>query len=192
MDKIVTHGTSTSQWQTLVIEASQACAISLSEEIQSYLVFLLMRFSEQPELAKDIMALEFLESLQQSAGKVRSERLQTLGDKCLLLAGLFPGRAERRRVHVSYFVELGQRAYALAANVNGKNTAALLHLLCQKFVALMDILLATRALSGKGIGLTPLEAEALWHDTGSQRALVELRRYTSPEGYPLFRHSNVM
>jgi len=51
MDKIVTYSTSTTQWQTLVTEASQACSITLSEDLESYLVFLLMRFTDSPQIA---------------------------------------------------------------------------------------------------------------------------------------------
>jgi len=107
MDKIVTNSTSTTQWQTLVTEASKICQISLSEDIESYLVFLLMRFTGSPQIAQNLMALEFLHSTNKY-GTQRSQALRDVGDQCLLYSGLFPGQARRRRVRVSYYVNIGK------------------------------------------------------------------------------------
>ena len=78
------------QWQTLVAEASQACRPPLTEEIESYLVFLLMRFTDSPQIAHKLMAMEFLQGLTQF-GTLRSQILRDVGDQCLLYSGLFPG-----------------------------------------------------------------------------------------------------
>src|SRR3990167_10994247 len=107
MARLILGPTSMAQWQKLILEAEQACAVNLDEHVESYLVFLLMRFIEKPEMVTSVLGLEFLEGTQ-DLSRAREEKLRDVGDKCLLFSGLFPGRAERRCVKVSYFVQLGQ------------------------------------------------------------------------------------
>ena len=110
MSELVIHTSATAEWLSLVNEAESAAALHLDEEMQSYLVFLLMRFTESPELAASVLAMEYLQSMR-SQGRVGQDQLRNVGDKCLLYSGLFPERAERRRVKISYFVDLGRSAY---------------------------------------------------------------------------------
>ncbi len=145
MDKIVLHPTSTAQWHALVNEAQDLCQFLLNEEVESYLVFLLMRFSERPEMAKSVLALEFIEGLKR-IGEQRHDKLRDIGDKCLLFSGFFPEHAERKRVSTSYFIDLGQSAYSLLAD-GFHQTAELFNSLSHSFEALMGILKAMRLLA---------------------------------------------
>lgn len=184
MDKIVTNSTSTTQWQTLVTEASQACQIALSEDIESYLVFLLMRFTGSPQIAQNIMALEFLHSTNKY-GVQRSQALRDVGDQCLLYSGLFPGRARRRRVRVSYYVNIGKSAYLLLSNKGQSADTDIFAGLAKQFVPLMDILQAMREVNNKIILLDPIATEELWRDTGSNHALQNLQQFTQQASTPI-------
>lgn len=175
MTTLILEPTITAQWQALVKAAENSSHLILNEELESYLVFLLTRFNTHPEIVKSVLGLEFLNSYY-LAGRAQQEQLRDVGDKCLLFAGLFPGRAERRRVKVSYFVELGQGAYNLLASLSKQKMAELYMTLGKRFVVLMDVLQAMRAVDGDS--LTPLQAFELWHDSGSQQALAVLRRYS--------------
>ena len=93
--------TSTAQWHSLVHEAQGSCDRPLTEPLESYLVFLLMRFSRRSDVAARAMALAYLEAAQ-LGGHDASLRLRDVGDQCLLVSGLFPQRARRRRVRVSW------------------------------------------------------------------------------------------
>lgn len=178
MGNIVTTSTSTTQWQDLVTEASQACNVLLSEDIESYLVFLLMRFTGSPQMAHKIMALEFLQSIN-SFGTQKSQALRDVGDQCLLYSGLFPGRAKRRRVRVSYYVNIGKSAY-LSLSENGRNSRNNLFAeLANQFVPLMDILQSMRELDNQAVILDPIQAEEIWSDTGSNHALQTLKAFTN-------------
>lgn len=174
-DKIVTNSTATTQWKSLVLEASQHRSITLTEELESYLVFLLMRFTEAPQIAHKVLGLEFLESLNRF-GSTRSLALRDVGDQCLLVSGLFPERARRRRVRVGYFVEIGRTAYSSLATYDVKNE--LFATLAQQFVPLMDILQAMREVDTHVPTLDPIMAQEIWHDTGSDHALQTLRQFT--------------
>jgi hypothetical protein len=183
MDKIIVQPTSTAEWLALISEAQSACEVTLNEDLESYLVFLLMRFTEQSDIAHSVMALDFLRS-HLLEGRHRTGLLRDVGDKCLLFAGLFPGRAQRRRVPISYFVHLGQSAYGELTHGPQTSTNDLFASLSQSFLYLMEVLQASRELADNTPSLTALEADELWRDTGSQHALRVLKRYT--HGQPIW------
>lgn len=186
--KLVLGPTDTAQWQQLILEAEQACAVNLTENTESYLVFLLMRFTEKPDIAASVLGLEFLQGAHDLT-RARDEKLRDVGDKCLLYSGLFPGRAERRRVDVSYFVKLGQAAYATLSDhtpYHARSASALYDELGRRFVEMMEVLQTTRELSEENrTALTALQAYSLWEDVGSQHALTTLRRYTQGLIFPV-------
>jgi hypothetical protein len=177
---ILTHDSTTALWHKVVLEAEQSCSIALQEEIESYLVFLLMRYLDKPEWVKQIVALEFLEGVTLAPLK-REFALRDVGDKCLLFAGLFPNIAKTRLVRLSYFVKMGQASYF---GVSRKSNDLYDHL-SNQFVSLMDVLQSIRQ-HPKTPDLLPLEAYELWNDTGSQRALIMLKQYTNhPQAMPI-------
>ncbi|MEB2024092.1 hypothetical protein ACD588_04975 [Xanthomonas campestris pv. campestris] len=102
-------------WQALVREAAQRIAQPLDEWRERYLVFVLLRFQRDAQLVSRTQALAWLHAQSQS-GSVRADALRDVGDCCLLIAGLFPGVAQRRRLNVDYFIELGRGAYAEVAD----------------------------------------------------------------------------
>lgn len=171
--------TITAQWQALVKEAEENSHLLLGDELESYLVFLLVRFTNKPEMARSVLALDFLQSVQ-AQGMQQKNKLRDVGDKCLLFAGLFPGRAQRRRINISYYVDMGQSAYGILSAISQQTLANLYQKLEKSFVQLMDILHTLREFSQH---LTLLQAEELWHDTNSQHALATFRRYT--QGMPI-------
>ncbi len=179
MKQLLLEPTATAQWQTLVCEAELACHRQLGPELQSYLVFLLMRFVDRPELAGAVMDTEYLRGTQ-SSGQVRVARLREVGDQCLLYSGLFPKRAERKLVRVSYFVDLGRSAYDELAHALARRSAEMYELLSAAFVVLMEVLQAMRAMGGDVLG--PLHGVELWQDTGSLRGLQELALVS--DGFP--------
>jgi len=178
MNLIITANTQAGLWQKLIHEAAQAHQLLLPEDLESYLVFLLMRYSKQSQLATSILGQEFLSS-QQTFGKQRSLLLQEVADKCLLYAGLFPKRAERRRVKLSYYIALGCTAYALLAEQPSPSLSALYTQIKQNFIDLMDVLQTIRDYSAEMPSLLPLEAQALWQELGSRRALAILQSYSA-------------
>ena len=186
MKPLVLQPTDVAQWHALVNEAQAACQCNLDESLESYLVFLLMRFAERPDLAGKVMALEFLQA-QQETGQITMQ-LRDVGDQCLLFSGLFPQLAERRLVKVSYFVGIGRAAYDQLASLVDGHSDRLYARLAEAFVAIMDVLQAMRGLSGEAV-LQPLAAAELWADTGSQSALRSLGETTDslPVSHPLHR-----
>lgn len=182
MSDLVVHPTSTAQWHALVSEAQSASGCILKEDLESYLVFLLMRFINQPCMLARVLALDYLDGLS-SGDRQRRDKLQEVGDHCLLFSGLFPQQAERRLVRIGYFVDLGRVAYSQTAALTQTQMAAVYADLAREFVSLMDILQTMRSLQGRDEGLSPLKAFELWDETGSQHAYRKLRDLT--DGQPV-------
>lgn len=171
---LLTSHTSLTLWQEVIKSAETRCSVSLRDELEAYLIALLIRYTNKPELAKQIFAHAFLEALQLRQAE-RNVHLQYLGDQCLIFAGLFPHTAEKKHVKIKYFVDLGRAAYTAVS----KTTNDLYASLSLEFVPLMDVLQSIRAYPD----LLPLEAYDQWKELGSQRALHILQGYT--KGTPL-------
>lgn len=192
MQSLLLHPTPTAQWRAIVHEAQAAADRHLDEDLESYLVFLLMRFTDRPEMVKAVLALEFLSGLA-SLGTLRRERLRDVGDQCLIYSGLFPRQAERRCVNLGYFVGMGRSAYQELSDVMQYQHSELFAQLARAFVVLMDILQMIRELGQGRPSLDPLLAMESWSETGSRYALNVLQDVTDgtlvippqdPEGGP--------
>lgn len=143
MKKLILHPTETSQWHALINEAQARTQLILNESMESYLVFLLMRFSQQTKLIESVMALDFLESMHATRHR-QVELLRDVGDKSLLFCGLFPGIAKRRHVNLNYFSDLGQAAYLTIGELHERKSTDLFFQLSAQFVSLQQILQAVR------------------------------------------------
>ncbi len=134
------HPNEQALWYTLLQEAQQDARVYLSGPIENYLVSLLIRFSTEPDLAHSLLGLEFLKA-PHPIHPLRT--LQRVGDKCLLLSGLFREHAQKRSISVDYLTELGKSAYQLLLQKTSDNTA-LFQELYEEFRHLITVLAATR------------------------------------------------
>ena len=67
---LMLESTDTALWLKLVREAEDQFGIHLDSEMESYLVFMLMRQTGNPELAQDALAIEYLNTAELSVIKV--------------------------------------------------------------------------------------------------------------------------
>lgn len=171
---LLINETSLMLWHEVIKTAEDRCSIVLNDDLETYLISLLMRYSNKPEVAQQIFANDYLEAMQRR-DRLRSVSLKNVGDQCLLYAGLFPGQAEKRHVKITYFVDLGRTAYAAIS----KTANDLYWILAMEFVALMDVLQSIRETPV----LLPLEAYDQWDKLGSKRALQNLQYYS--KGLPI-------
>lgn len=138
------HGAALELWQALVREAAGLRGQALDEAQEAYLVFVLLRYQREQGLLARTQALEWLHA-QQQTGRLRADALRDVGDRCLLIAGLFPGLAQRRRVSTDYFIDLGRGAYAEVADCGRSASAELFAQLAAGYAGLVAILRAMRA-----------------------------------------------
>lgn len=177
MGMLLLQPTMMAQWQALVRDAESSSNLRLNNELESYLVFLLGRFNQRPDIVNSVLGKEYLTGMTRESAEQR-DCLREVGDKCLLFAGLFPEQAEKRHLKIKYFIELGQTAYVRVASLSKMATASLFNALSCGFVSLMEVLHAIRGFNDAN-GLTPLQAVELWTDVNSQHALTILRKCTS-------------
>lgn len=140
MHSLVLHPTDMSQWHAILSEAQANSQIILSENAECYLVFLLMRFAKDHKLVESVLALDFLKTEQQPSHHIRLDLLQAVGDKSLLFCGLFPGMAEKRRVSLNYFSDMGQQAYFSVSQSLSNPDAPLFAELSEGFLMLQQVL----------------------------------------------------
>lgn len=171
MRSLILHANATALWHTMLSEAQKSSAIYLKEDLESYLVLLLMRFTDEPSIASSVLGLEFLKGCQQRDLQKHYYQLRDVGDKCLLFSGLFPGRAVKKRVKLGYFVKLGQTAYSTLSQYIDVQEELFVRL-CVEFPKMMDVLQAMRESSDSTVNL--LQSLELWHETGSQLAWARL------------------
>lgn len=187
MSDLLLEPTSTAQWRQMVTDAQNTAHQRLDEELESYLVFLLMRFTHSPDVVMSIVALDYLES-QLARGKVRHERLREVGDRCLLFSGLFPQLARRRNVSANYYVSVGQGAYSELSGTLSHSVGSMYRHLAQGFVSLMDVLQNMRRMGSQQPLLDPLHALELWSRTGSRSAWTDLQAVST--GTPVIPENN--
>jgi len=140
--------TTIAEWQGLVAEAEVVTGYEFDENLESYLVLTLDRFTTENGLVSSVIALDFLEStsiIHKRNGLV----LRDVGDQCLLLSGLFPERALKKNVSLNYFIGVGQQAYLTLTDIRLKHDfdAELFEQLSHNFVGLMDLLHAMRTMT---------------------------------------------
>ena len=167
MPKVQLEPTATAQWHTLVQTACSECGADIDEGVEAYLVFMLMRFAERPQVGRRALALEFLRGLRGGSGG--AEQLRDTGDECLLVCGLFPQRVRRRPVPFRYYVDLGRGAYGTLAQSGAASDAEPFAELAAGFLTLMEVLQAMRA-SDPNQQISALEAAEIACETGSHQA----------------------
>jgi hypothetical protein len=145
-------------WRDLIREGETRAGARLAEDCEAYLVFTLMRHCRDAPLAHRTMALELLDALS-AAGRARDDQLRDVGDRCLLIAGLYPELANRRRVDLGYFVGLGRGAYRRLGD--RPSLGPLFNELAERFAALVRVLLAVRMLSASGLKPDPFALHEL-------------------------------
>lgn len=143
MSAILTDSSPLELWTDLVREAEQAAGTRLDEELESYLVFLLIAHTRDVHLHGNAAALDYLVARAESGAR-RREDLRQVGDRCLLLAGFYPEQAERRLVTVGYFLALGSRAYDELSSTMRAGVAELYRRLARAFARLARVALEVR------------------------------------------------
>lgn len=131
------------EWNSLIKEAQVRCKYALEEELEAYLCFMLMEYFQDKTLLDSAIGEQFIQSINLS-GSTQKHQLKTLGDKCLLITGLFPGQIMRRSVSSNYFSHLGQTSYDQLAHLETTQLDTLYHNLAKDFYFLTEVLLALR------------------------------------------------
>lgn len=137
--------TSMAQWYSLLQDAKHTVGSHLNEDIEHYLALTLDGFTHDTTSLSNAVATDYLESIKLESQQ-DANTLRKVGDRCLVLSGLFPERAQKCRVTLDYFVTIGRQAYYSISYVKSyaANDPELFQALCNRFVELTDVLSAMR------------------------------------------------
>ncbi len=83
----------------------------LGVDLESYLVFTLLRFMQSTKLFSTTIGMEFIKAETEYTSSKKEEALSTVGDVSLILAGLYPGRHKSLNVSSDYFSKIGRMAF---------------------------------------------------------------------------------
>jgi hypothetical protein len=139
VDMDLRQGTPAELWQALIRDAAVGSGIALDEQEECYLGFVLIRHQRDAQFAAHTLALDWLHA-QEHSGATRADALRDVGDRCLLVAGLYPHLAARRRVTPEYFEHLGEHAYAGVAAATRAGYASLFRQLARAVHRLAGVL----------------------------------------------------
>ncbi len=136
---MLSQATPCALWHDSVREAVLHLDTALDEALESYLVMTLMAYTQTP--LSGHVAEQFLASNQEL---LIEENLRDVGDRCLLMSGLFPEHAKSRLVSEDYYPSIGRTAYATVAERTNMSQVALFEDLSASFMLLSRTLRAMR------------------------------------------------
>lgn len=148
LDEIIYEPTVVATWVEFVREGEKRAELPLGEELESFLVFTLIRLIKKTNIFSPALAIDYLETINTHTGRARELYLSEIGDICLVHAGLFPERHERFGIHPSYFRNIGCAAFdelgALFSRKGRKSYGGLYQRAADGFPFMTEVLLATR------------------------------------------------
>jgi len=158
-DHALRLGTPLQLWYELEREGEDRAGTALPDPEEHYRVFELQRHQGDVPLGARTAALEYLHALDHG-GHGRADALRDVGDRCLLIAGLFPRVARRRNVQPGYYAALGRAAYGEVASATRAGHAELFALLASRFDAMLRVLAGLQPRAGLETTLRALEDAA--------------------------------
>lgn len=156
MTRLRISPTPISGWQGLVIDAKHKIQKDLDEHLECYLVITLDEYTTEMSYIQNALAFDYLHGLTHTSVQPH-DTMRHVGDKCLILAGLFPEQAQHRNVSLDYFIHMGQNAYHAVAEVvyDIQLDRALFAKLGSQFTELIDILHVMRFMPFEALLLDP-------------------------------------
>src|SRR3990167_7049607 len=137
--------TDIAEWRKLLLEGQDKAGFQLTEVVENYVVITLNAHVTHTQLASSVMAIDLLKNIHIKS-VTNAHALRSVGDQCLILAGLFPDRTKRKNVSTEYFRNLGENAYYVLsfAKPFQKCDHTLFYQLFENFSDLVQVLKAMR------------------------------------------------
>jgi hypothetical protein len=135
------------EWYEMLQVSKQHTGIILDDHVESYVILTLDRYLQDQLITDLALAVEFMQAINLKKTQNRN-MLRHIGDRCLILAGLFKLRSERLNVSDDYFCEIGQQAYLNLASFHKLHIdPELFWKMAKHFVAISTLLQSIRVLN---------------------------------------------
>jgi len=123
----------TAHWHALIGQAEHNAHHLLPQGIENYLVRLFMRFEqEETNVLQEKQTQEHLVSTE--------EKLQRLGDQCLMLCGFYPEAGEEYGVAMNEFISMGAESYKKMASLEHGENEMIFEYLAENFAQVSELL----------------------------------------------------
>ena len=100
------------QWFQVLSDLQKETRVSLPAEIEHYLLMTLLYHTEQTSLLEACLSEHFFEALE---GRFVPAKWQEIGDKCLIISGIFPQWSQRRVRSEKFLHQMGKLGYRQAS-----------------------------------------------------------------------------
>ena len=142
-NKIITKLNTNENWYLLLQRAKLNSGYNLHEELEHYLVMTLNNLNPESHDFNANVGIDFMRAITDQSSNY--QKLRQVGDRCLLINGLFREISIRRNVNLSYYSGIGRQAYqAIAADNTSVNSQyinkRLFEDLSEHFVGLSDLI----------------------------------------------------
>lgn len=107
----ILNETTTSLWFDFVRHGQHRASQPLEVDLQSYLVFMLLRYMARPEIFDGTLAIRYLSATTEYGYTKKIADLNNIGDVSLIMAGLYPESHQARNVSDDYFLNIGRMAF---------------------------------------------------------------------------------
>lgn len=144
MRQITITVTETAHWHALIGKAEYIARHLLPHGIEDYLVRLFMRFEQEKTSI-------FQEKRDQERIVSTEEKLQRLGDQCLLLCGFYPEATQEYGVALDEFVSMGAETYQKLASMEYGEDEMIFKYLAANFDQVAELLCYISDFSGKSV-----------------------------------------
>ena len=104
--QLLTESTAVSAIYNMVIEAENNCGIFLEQDLQSFVVYALLRNINNNQLKDFVFATELLNAV----NTTNRRNLEAVLDNALIYAGMYPQRANKSGLSTSYYHDIGVAA----------------------------------------------------------------------------------
>jgi hypothetical protein len=134
----------TAHWHALIGKAEHISRHLLPQGIEDYLVRLFLRLEqEETSVFQEIHNKEVVVSPE--------EKLQRLGDQCLMLCGFYPEASQEYGVAIDEFISMGIESYKKLASVEYGENEMIFAYLAENFVQVADLLYYINSFSDNSV-----------------------------------------
>ena len=134
----------TAHWHALIGKAEHVACHLLPQGIEDYLIRLFMRIEQEETVA-------FREKQNQEPEASAEEKLQRLGDQCLMLCGFYPEASEKYGVPMEEFISMGVESYRKLASLEYGENEIIFAYLTENFAQVSALLCFITHFSDNGI-----------------------------------------
>ncbi len=166
----------TAHWHALIGKAEHLAHHLLPQGIEDYLIRLFMRIEQEETVV-------FSKKENQEAEASTENKLQRLGDQCLMLCGFYPEASEEYGVGMDEFISMGMESYKKLGSLEYGENEMIFEYLAENFVQVSNLLCHINSFSDKTVKRQFYKTAEDREDFVAPHRKVENISFSSPISY---------